>query len=193
MSFDAQFQTLFNILDEQIELDSPFKKVIKQAVEGAGFTQLPKQVGGFPHTPLESKIKKGANGGVPRGKKLSGYNLFISAAMKGEVADEKLGMGEAVALWKALGDDSKQEWNEKAKQHNETSTGGDVVKPTKTTKKSKGKRKPSGYNLFTKAKMAELKQDESILAGDRLKTIGTMWKKLEPEERAEWNAEAKAN
>ena len=195
MSFEKQFETLFTLLNEsEYDINSPFKKVIKDAVEGSGFCSEPKQVGGFPHNPLESKIKKGANGGVPRGKKLSGYNLFLSGAMKGALYDAKQSMTEAVSLWQNLTQEEKDKWNEKAKNHNEQGDVDAQNPPKKPGKKSaKGKRKPSGYNLFTKAKMVELKENAEIEAKDRLKEIGRQWKELTQEERDEWNVQAKGN
>ena len=60
----------------------------------------------------------------------------------------------------------------------------------KITKPDKAKRKTMGYIHFTKAKWAELKQDKSILAGDRLKIIGSSWKNLSKQEKDDWNAKA---
>ena len=183
MEFKTQFETLFTLLNEsEYEINSPFKKLIKDAVEGAGFTQLPKQV--IEKQPKTSKAKGS------KGKKLSGYNLFLSAAMKGLVDEEKKSMADAVSLWQNLSDEEKIEWKDKAKIHNEGASEG-LDKPAK--KSGGGKRKPSGYNLFTKAKMVELKENVEIGAKDRLKEIGKQWKELTQEERDEWNVQAKAN
>ena len=184
MSFETKFEQLFALLNEsEYDIDTPFKKVITHAVEGAGFTQLPKQ-------PKTSKAKGS------KGKKSSGYNLFLSAAMKGSVGEEKKSMAEAVSLWQNLTLDEKNEWNEKAKEKNAqgNSSNGDgmVVKKATKKKSEKGKRKMSGYNLFTRAKMAELKENIEIEAKDRLKEIGRQWKELTKEEQKEWNEQAKA-
>ena len=60
-------------------------------------------------------------------------------------------------------------------------------------KKEVSKRKPTGYNLFVKAKITELKEDPSIVAKDRLKIIASMWKELKHEEKDEWNSKADEN
>ena len=49
----------------------------------------------------------------------------------------------------------------------------------------------SGWNLYMKARMVELK--EQIKSGsERLKTIGAEWKALPKEEQETWNTKAKA-
>ena len=177
MSFDKQFEQLFAILNEsQYLIDSPFKKVIEQAVQGSGFcSQQPKTSKAIGYKAKGSK-----------GKKSSGYNLFLSAAMKGEIYDAKQSMTEAVSLWQNLTMDEKNHWNDKAKEKNAqniTSSGDEVVIKKATKKKTeKGKRPMSGYNLFTKVKMAELKENKEIEAKDRLKEIGKQWKELTKEE-----------
>ena len=159
--------------------------MIEQAVQGSGFCSQQ------PGAPIQSKIKKGAKAGVSRGKKSCGYNLFLSGAMKGEIYDTRQSMTEAVSLWQNLTLDEKNQWNEKAKEKNAqsiSSTGDEIVIKKATKKKSeKGKRKMSGYNLFTRAKMVELKQNTEIEAKDRLKEIGRQWKELTKEEQKEWN------
>ena len=64
----------------------------------------------------------------------------------------------------------------------------------KTLKKNdKPKRAATGYNLFVADERPRLKvanPDDSTQ--DLMKKIGAAWQALEPQERAEWNAEAKA-
>ena len=55
-----------------------------------------------------------------------------------------------------------------------------------TTTKTK---KLSGYNLFMKEKMAELKQN-NVPSGERMGTVSQMWKQLTEEDKAEWKVKA---
>jgi hypothetical protein len=179
MSYTEQFNKLNEILageDFPYSVDTPFRKAIRGAIENSGFTE--------PILIAKKQPKKDVKASK-KGKKLSGYNLFISAAMKGEYTGEKQSMADAVALWKGFDEDTKAEWKLKANEVNSQSDN------SVSLVKDKKQRKPSGYNLFTKAKMAELKEDSDILPKDRLSKIGQMWKGLNQEERDEWNKQAK--
>src|SRR5436853_997901 len=47
-------------------------------------------------------------------------------------------------------------------------------------------KKLSGYNLFMREKMAELKT-QNVPAGERMGKVSVLWKALKDEEKATWN------
>ena len=121
MACNKQFENLFTILDKSnYEINTPFKKVIQEAVEKAGF--------------CDQKVEE------------------TDTAQKGKTKENK----------------------------------GVKVKAA-----SKKPRKLTGYNLFTRAKMPEVKANEKIEGKDRIKEIARMWKALDQEGKDKWNAQAK--
>ena len=50
-------------------------------------------------------------------------------------------------------------------------------------------KKLSGYNLYMREKMAELKQN-NVPSGERMTIVSQMWKKLNDEEKQEWKNKA---
>ena len=54
---------------------------------------------------------------------------------------------------------------------------------------SKATRKLSGYNLFMKDKMAELKAEE-VPSGERMGRVSLLWKNLNDSEKSVWNTKA---
>jgi hypothetical protein len=50
-------------------------------------------------------------------------------------------------------------------------------------------KKLSGYNVFMKEKMAELKT-QGVASGERMGKVATLWKALKDEEKATWKAKA---
>ena len=207
MACNKQFENLFTILDNsEYDLDTPFKKVIKEAVEKAGFCD---QEG---EAPREQKIQvnKGEGGKKNRketGKKTekmrktSSYNLFVGHQMKNQGKT----MGEAVTLWKELGEKEKLVWKEEAsvldlkkemelreenkKSQEKSQKKGKSVKKleTKSDKKSKGKkskknRKTSGYNLF----IGDLMKNQ----GKKLGEAVALWKELSDEDKMVWKEKA---
>jgi hypothetical protein len=53
-----------------------------------------------------------------------------------------------------------------------------------------GKKKLSGYNVFMKEKMAELKA-ENVPSAERMTKVGSMWKALSDADKKIWNDKAK--
>ena len=186
------FETLFLQLDEsQYEIDENFKQVIKDAIEKSGFCQsIPvKQV----KTVKTVKQVKSEEVVLKKTKKMSGYNLFMKETMKQLAVSgvpQTECMNEAVQLWKGLSVEEKGIWNNKVKLVNEEK----VVELNQVTIKEvlpvegvpeKKKKKLTGYNLFTKSKMGELKD---IPSKDRMKEIGKLWKELSVEQKGEWKS-----
>ena len=111
MACNKQFEKLFTILENSnYDIDSPFKKVIKEAIEKAGCFEQPKEM------VVEKEVKgtqkglgkKGGAGGKKR--KVSSYNVFVGHQIKIEGKT----MAQAVPLWKQLGEKEKLVWKEKA-------------------------------------------------------------------------------
>ena len=65
-------------------------------------------------------------------------------------------------------------------------TGGGTAVATATKVK-----KLSGYNLYMREKMAELKT-QNVPSGERMTKVSTMWKALKDEEKAAWKVKAGA-
>ena len=63
-------------------------------------------------------------------------------------------------------------------------TGGAVIKAAAAKVK-----KLSGYNLYMREKMAELKT-QNVPAGERMTKVSTMWKALNDDEKANWKTKA---
>ena len=158
----------------------------------------------------------------------TGY-LMYTASMRPEVKAEleaALGEGEKLkpqsvvtqlaAKWKALSDDDRAEWNEKAKASSPAQSESEEEKAEPKaksepkakaeSKKDKGEtstapkeKKQTGYLLFAKEKRSEIKAEleAELEEGEKLSppkvvtAIAAAWKALDDEERAEWNEKAK--
>ena len=192
MACKTEFSKLFTILDNSnYDIDTPFKKVIKEAVEKAGFCEV--VLDGSKTTQKSTKkttkkttqktTKKSAKKGGKK-RKVSSYNLFVGHQMK----IEKKTMGEAVALWKQLGEKEKLVWKEKADVLNAKEvSSSESSSEEKLDKKSKGKkseknRKISGYNLFIGD---QIKIEKKTMA----EAVG-LWKELSEKDRLVWKDEA---
>lgn len=77
-------------------------------------------------------------------------------------------------------------------------TGGSCKKPTSSSDKPKGKRGPTGYNLFMAANSsivtAKLKKKaggDPLPRGAAAAEIGKVWKALSEKQREAWNEKAK--
>ena len=183
MACNKQFENLFTILDNsQYELDTPFKKVIQEAVEKAGFCEQPKEVKGT----QKGLGKKGGKGGKKR--KVSSYNAFVGHQIKIEGKT----MAQAGPLWKQLGEKEKLVWKEKADLLNQEEEegkekGNDKTKENgkdkgKEKKKSEKIRKTSGYNLFI--------GDQIKNRGKKMGEAVTLWKELSEKEKQVWKDKA---
>jgi TRAP-type mannitol/chloroaromatic compound transport system substrate-binding protein len=68
--------------------------------------------------------------------------------------------------------------------------------PTVTIKKKgakkEGPKKLSGYQLFVREKMPEVKADEGVEPKQRMKAIAALWKPLSDEDKAFWKEKANA-
>tara|TARA_B100001175_G_scaffold313192_1_gene320382 strand:+ start:4813 stop:5418 length:606 start_codon:yes stop_codon:yes gene_type:complete len=155
---------------------------------------------------------------APKIKRTSGWILFQTAnreqvkeRLTKDAGDEKANpkdvMTELAKMWKALSDEDKTPYNEKAKHVRDEQSSSDTEvkakKPPKKDKKEKDdnpkKKRVSGYILFQKAMRDEAKQsleeaadedEPKIKQSAVLSELGRMWKALSDEEREEWNEKA---
>lgn len=179
--FEEKFATFLNVMKTcQYDLPTELYDSMKQAMVTAGFDKI--QVGGST-----------ASEPTTRRKKLSGYNLYMKEKMA-ELKDQEVPsnerMGKVSKMWGGLGDDGKQEWKDKASALIPTtvtvSASGTKTKKTKKT----GPKKLSGYQLFVKEKMPEMKANESIVPKERMGAIGAAWKLLTDDEKAVFKGKA---
>ncbi len=162
-----------------------------------------------------TKTDKKSKSDVPKTKRTSGWILFQTAnreevkeRLAKDSGDEKVNpkdlMTELAKLWKALSDEDKKPYNEKAKQARDEQSSSDTeAQPKELAKKEKEdkpkKKRVSGYILFQKAMRDEAKQSLEDAADEDqpkikqsavLSELGRMWKALSDEEREEWNEKA---
>ena len=178
----------------------------------------------------DKKVKKEKDAS-PKPKRTSAWILFQAANREGvkerlvkETGDEKVKstvvMTELAKMWKALSDEEKSPYEEKAKHIRAERSDSDTEavdlgdgelkkeapapeKPSKKEKKEKDdkpkKKRVSGYILFQKAMRDEAKQSLEAAAEEDepkikqsaiLSELGKMWKALSDEEREEWNEKA---
>jgi hypothetical protein len=179
------------------------------------------------------KAKKADGDDKPKVKRgPTGYLMFtadarpgVKAEMENDLAEgEKLKpqlvVTELAARWKALPDEERSVWNEKAKAANTppSSDGDDEVpkpstvtnakKSKKETKKdgipstdaSKKKKGTTGYLMFAKEVRPEVKlelemglvEGEKLKSNDTVTEIANRWKALDDDEKGEWNEKAKS-
>ncbi len=167
-----------------------------------------------------TKTDKKSKSDAPKTKRTSGWILFQTAnreevkeRLTKDAGDEKANpkevMTELAKMWKALSDEDKTPYNEKAKhmrdEQSSSDTEAEPKKPLKKQKKEKEKedkpkkKRVSGYILFQKAMRDEAKQsleeaaeedEPKIKQSAVLSELGRMWKALSDEEREEWNEKA---
>jgi hypothetical protein len=180
-TFVAKFELFWTKVNESpYDLPIEIKAVLEKAMKDSGFETVTTVT-------INADVAAGTDG---KKKKVSGYNLFMKekmAELKAENVPGKERMGKIGAMWKALSEDLHKNWNAKAKEIVGESTAEAKVK-VKASGTAKTK-KLSGYNVFMKEKMAELKA-ENVPSNERMKKIGPMWKALSDAEKKIWNEKA---
>ena len=120
-------------------------------------------------------------------KKLTGYNIFMKEKMA-EFKAQGVPVGDRMTkvsvAWKALKLEEQKIWKDKAGLTEP------VVYTAKAQPGKKGPKTMTGYQLFVQQKMPSVKGDASILAKDRLGTIGKLWKALGATEKADFKIKA---
>jgi hypothetical protein len=146
-------------------------------------------------------------------KRVSGYIMHNSARREEiknrlEADNDKVKptdiTKELASVWKALSDEERKMWNDKAKEANESDSEleKEIVKEDKPKKKKSDKpkvKRVSGYILFQKAMrdeavqtLEESRTDDSvkIKQSQVMSELGKMWKSLDDDEKKEWNNKA---
>ena len=146
-------------------------------------------------------------------KRVSGYIMHNSARREEiknrlEADNDKVKptdiTKELASVWKALSDEERKMWNDKAKEANENDSEleKEIVKEDKPKKKKSDKpkvKRVSGYILFQKAMrdeavqtLEESRTDDSvkIKQSQVMSELGKMWKSLDDDEKKEWNNKA---
>jgi hypothetical protein len=125
-------------------------------------------------------------------RKLSGYNVYMKEKMaelkvEGIAAGDR--MGKVSSMWGQLSAEDKAQWKAKADNLNpNVSTTGTTHSAHKV--KREGPPKLSGYQLFVKETMGEVKADTSIPAKERMTKIGSLWKALTPSDQETFKKKA---
>ena len=170
----AQFEIFWKIVTETLE----FPKESQEATRKLFLNALTKANYGAPIVQVQAQAA-GA-------KRLSGWNLFMKqrmADLKEEVKSGSERLKRIGGEWKGLSKEDQEKWNAQARGQAPVQEGGKAAKGA-------GAKHLSGWNLFMKQMMVELK--EEVKSGsERLKRIGTEWKGLSKEKQEEWNARAK--
>ena len=176
---EAQFESFWNAMNQcPYELPEEIQPYLREALKAAGFFNVAQ--------PSTTSV---GDATTTKTKKMSGYNLFMKetmAELKTQDVPSGERMGKVSQMWKLVPDEQKTEWKNKAVGLNPQ------VVPNSTTKKTNGTKKLSGYQLYLKATMPEVKVNAEISAKDRMGAIAKMWKALSEEQRGEWKTKASA-
>jgi hypothetical protein len=113
------------------------------------------------------------------GKKLSGYNIYMSKALsKKDKGGQQLQMKDAINNWNKMSEEEQNKWKILATEHNKKNNMNNNNK----------KKKLSGYNLFMQKKMKKIdKGGEAIPMSEAIK----QWQNLTEDEKKVWNDKAK--
>lgn len=184
-TYSAKLELFWKKLGEcPYELPDEIKPYVEGAIKAAGFDQVVTVQGGGGSSPA-------ATGTAP--KRLSGYNVFMrekSAEFKAQNVPSGERMSKVGALWKTMSDSEKAEFKTKATNITAAASpiGSPPAKAAKAPKKGSGQL--TGYQLYMKEKMAELKS-QNVPGGERMGKVAGMWKLLSDPEKKEWAAKAK--
>lgn len=180
MSFDVQFKQFWSLLSTDLELPDGTEEIMHGAWNKITWP-TPVSGGGVVSGPTSGPAK--------RTGRVTGYNLFMKEVIVELKKDSTFAgterMKEAGRRWKSLTETEKKEWNSKAV--NVPTAGGKAVVPKEA--KEKTVRKPSGYNLFMKKKMEELKQ-AGVPYDQRMTQIGAQWKAMSADQQKIWKDSA---
>jgi hypothetical protein len=173
---DAKFELFWKaVKDGPYDLPDEMKASFQAAIKTAGYDQA--SAGG---TVTVTKLKK----------KVNGYNLFMkeqTAKLKADNVAPDQRMAEVAKLWKLLTDADKLEWKAKAAAlPDPVGTTTTVVQAGTPTSRSL-----TGYQLYVRETMPQVKADTTIPAKSRMAKIGSLWKALEKDKQGEFSTRAK--
>ena len=177
--FSKKFSIFWTKLSEcPFELPIEIQTYMKTSLQTAGFSTVNTTASSSnSNTNTETKTKK-----------LSSYNIFMQQKMaelktEGVASGER--MGKVAALWKALSDEDKAQF----KASNPGTTGTTATKVSADPSKVK---KLTGYQLYVRETMAEVKADTTVLPKERLGAIAKKWKVLTDDEKTVFKTKASA-
>ena len=175
--FSKKFEIAWAKLNEcQFELPIEIKPLMKEALQTAGFATVI-TISNTSNTNTEVKTKK-----------MSSYNIFMQqkmAVLKAEGVASGERMGKVASLWKALSDEDKAQFKSSNPGTTSTTTTKASADPSKT-------RKLTGYQLYVRETMPEVKADTSVLPKERLTAIGKKWNVLTEDEKTIFKTRASA-
>lgn len=149
------------------ELSDDMKPYFKSAMIAANLTGI-----NMENSAVNVPTKK-RNSQATGKKKLSSYNVFMKqtmSALKEEGFPNNGRMAEVGARWKKLSPEEKLQFN--------CETDGSDPSGQKVQKKASGGKKTTGYQLFVKETMPEVKLIEGITHVQRMGKIAEIWKQL---------------
>ena len=175
---DAKFESFWNTLNQcPYDLPEEIKPYLQNAIKACGFYD----------TVATSNVNTETS---TKTKKLSGYNLFMREKMA-ELKTQEVPSGERMTqvsqMWKGVSDSDKAIWKDKA-----ASLSGPVAQKTSSSSGAPTTKKLSGYQLYLRETMPEVKIKTEIAPKERMGEIAKMWKALTEEQRGQWKTKATA-
>jgi hypothetical protein len=168
------------------ELPDEMKPFIESALKAAGFDQVVTTTSSSSPTPSTASTGSTV-------KKLNGYNLFMrekSVELKSQNVPSGERMSKVAALWKLVPDATKAEYKQRAANITSTAIAASPLSSPLPKAPKKGSGQLTGYQLYMKEKMAELKTQD-VPGGQRMGKVATMWKALTDSDKKEWSNKAK--
>ncbi len=199
---------------EENKPESELELVLTRLLEAkdnhiAKLTNEIKKLKGFISKRKQTYKRKRKDEGAPT-RALSAYNIFVqdqfaklakknSAALQSTDTNatlERVPPANLVAStgnqWKALPDEEKQKYRERAKK-DKARYDAQMAKYQPPDKTGNRKRNKTGYNMFFSAHVLRLKQSELGVPSERgsvARLVGTAWKLLSADEKAYYEREA---
>ncbi len=171
---DAKFELFWNaVKDGPYDLPEDIKSHLKTAIQVAGFNTAPTG------TVTVTKLKK----------KVNGYNLFMkeqTAKLKADGVAPDQRMTEVAKLWKQVDDNGKKEWKAKADALPAPESNVKTVAATPSAPRSL-----TGYQLYVRETMPQVKADTTIVPKGRMAEIGRLWKTLDKPAQEAFSTKAK--
>jgi hypothetical protein len=170
---DAKFELFWNaVKDGPYDLPDDIKSHLKTAIQAAGF----------------NTVSTGTVTVIKAKKKVNGYNLFMkdkTAELKANNTPPDQRMKAVAELWKLLTDDDKKVWKAKA----DAMPAPDANVKTVTTPSAP--RSLTGYQLYVRETMPQVKSDTTVVAKERMAKIGSLWKALDKSSQEAFSVKAK--
>jgi hypothetical protein len=174
-SFEQKFDTFSEILAKNTNVVTPvLKATLKAAMIEAHFNAM------------------GGGNEVIRKKRVNGYNLFMKERMlqlktSTPDMDSNHRMTQISEEWKKLTEPTKEEWKTKAKALPVEEV---KISLRARVKKEKKPHQISGYQLYVREKMPEMK--EKVPPKERMTQIGGLWKALPQDQKDIYKTRASA-